>query len=125
EVPLRDELDFLRDYLDIQRVRFQGSLEVAEEVEDAALDALVPNLVLQPLVENAIEHGVSRVEDGTGRLTVRARRAGDRLVLDVEDNGPGLSEEASARSEQGVGLRNTRARLDALYGPAASLALGP
>jgi len=125
EVPLRDELDFLRDYLDIQRVRFQGSLDVAEEIEAGALDALVPNLILQPLVENAVEHGVSRVEHGAGRLTVRARRAGDRLVLDVEDNGPGLSDEAAERSAQGVGLRNTRARLDALYGPAAALALGP
>ncbi len=129
EVPLRDELDFLRDYLDIQRVRFQGSLEVVEDVAPDTLDALVPNLILQPLVENAVEHGVSRVEAGTGRLVLRARRAptpantgGDRLVLEVEDNGPGLT---AAGDRDGVGLGNTRARLEALYGEAQALTLRP
>ena len=122
EIPLRDELDFLRDYLDIQRVRFQDAVEIMEEIAPAVEDALVPNLILQPLVENAVEHGLARVEDGAGRLAIRARRAGDLLVLDVEDNGPGLTE---TQRDGGVGLKNTRARLEALYGDAATLALEP
>ncbi len=124
EVPLRDELDFLRGYLDIQRVRFQDRLEVAEDVTPEALDALVPNLVLQPLVENAVEHGVSRLEAGTGRIEIRARREADALVLEVRDNGPGLID-GEADREGGVGLSNTRARLDALYGAAHTLTLEP
>ena len=123
EVPLRDELDFLRGYLDIQRVRFQDSLDVEEEIEAGTLEALVPNLILQPLVENAVEHGVSRVEAGAGRLVIRAAREAGRLVLTVADNGPGLS--GAADRAGGVGLRNTRARLDALYGDAQTLTLEP
>jgi hypothetical protein len=126
EVPLRDELAFLRLYLDVQRVRFQGRLEVVEDVEPAALDALVPNLLLQPLVENAVEHGVSRVEEGVGRVEVRARTEPSpdgpdaRLVVTVRDNGPGPGE---PHGRAGVGLANTEARLAALYGPAARLRL--
>src|SRR5690606_5114565 len=124
EVPLRDELAFLRLYLDIQRVRFQGRLEVVEDVEPAALDALVPNLLLQPLVENAVEHGVSRVEEGAGRIAIHARiepapEGGERLVVSVRDNGPG----PEPVREGGVGLANTAARLEALYGHAAGLRL--
>jgi LytS/YehU family sensor histidine kinase len=126
EVPLRDELAFLRLYLDIQRVRFQGRLEVIEDIEPAALDALVPNLLLQPLVENAVEHGVSRLEDGVGRVEVRARiepspGSPDRLVVVVRDNGPGPGVEGARGS--GVGLANSEARLEALYGRDAGLRL--
>jgi two-component system, LytTR family, sensor kinase len=122
EVPLREELAFLRGYLDIQQVRFQGSLEVVEEVQPDALDALVPNLLLQPLVENAVEHGASRIEDGMGRIDIGARIDGADLVLTVRDNGPGL-DEPPARNASGVGLANTRERLAALYGDAAALRL--
>jgi two-component sensor histidine kinase len=122
EVPLRDEIQFLRDYLDIQHVRFQGRLEVDEDLSPEALDALVPTLILQPLVENAVEHGASRIEAGTGRILIRARREGDRLVLTVQDNGPGLGANGD-RDVGGVGLRNTRARLDGLYGDAGTLHL--
>jgi len=121
EVPLGDELQFLRDYLDIQQVRFQGRLEVVEDVASGLLDALVPNLILQPLVENAIEHGVSEMEEG-GHIEIAARREGDDLVLSVRDNGPGMDQEIPLR-ENGVGLRNTRERLEGMYGDAGSLLL--
>lgn len=118
EVPLREELAFLRRYIDIMEIRFQGRLHVETTVAEDTLDALVPNLILQPIVENALEHGVNRAA-GDGRITIGARRDGDRLVLSVRDNGPGLAEE----NESGVGLANTRARLEQLYGARAMLAL--
>lgn len=126
EVPLSEELSFLRDYLEIQRVRFQGRLEVREHVEDAALDALIPNLILQPIVENAVKHGGEQSERAV-RIAIRARIAEGtgRLALSVRDNGPGLAagaEERAARAGR-VGIANTRARLEALYGADASLSL--
>lgn len=123
EVPLEQELDFLRRYLEIMQVRFQGRLETEMIVEPDALQALIPNLILQPLVENAIKHGTGNTL-GTGRIEVRARREDDRLVLSVEDNGPGLGEDGAGAVEEGVGLRNTRARLEELYGEEQSLSLG-
>jgi LytS/YehU family sensor histidine kinase len=122
ETPLRSEVRFLRDYLDIQHVRFQGRLHVTEDIDADTLDALVPTLILQPLVENAVEHGASRIEEGMGRIEIGAHREGDDLVLIVRDNGPGL-EANGDRSIGGVGLRNTRARLDGLYGAAGTLRL--
>ena len=123
EVPLRDELQFLRDYLDIQQVRFQGRLQVVEDVPPDLLDALVPNLILQPLVENAVEHGVSGLEDG-GRIVIGARTDRNDLILSVLDNGPGIDPEQPLR-KNGVGLRNTRERLDGMYGDAGRLVLEP
>ncbi len=125
ETELREEVRFLRDYLDIQNVRFEGRLEVEEHIADETLQALVPTLILQPLVENAVEHGTMRVErDGVGRIRVIARREGGSLVLEVYDNGPGLGDNGS-RPAGGVGLNNTRARLEALYGLAGRLDLIP
>lgn len=118
EVPLREELAFLRRYIEIMEIRFQGKLQVAMNVGDDALDALVPNLVLQPIVENALEHGAARAE-GEGRIELSARRDGDELRLAVRDNGPGLDDGAAA----GVGVANTRARLEQLYGEFATLTL--
>ncbi|MDT0631156.1 histidine kinase [Rubrivirga sp. S365] len=126
-IPLRDEAAFLRDYLDVQRVRFQGRLDVEEAWAPGTLGALVPPLVLQPLVENAVGHGVGRIEDGVGTIRVGSRRDGDRLVLTVEDDGPGLGGAdltgadvggagSGGTGPGGVGLPNTRARLDALFG---------
>ena len=123
EIPLRQELAFLDRYLEIMRIRFQGSLEVTIDAGDDVQEALVPNLVLQPLVENAVKHGVSKVE-GAGRITIRARRDGDRTVLTVKDNGPGI-EGGALPGQEGVGLRNTRERLEQLYGSAQRLVLRP
>jgi two-component system, LytTR family, sensor kinase len=120
EVPLRDELDLLRRYLEIMEIRFQGRLTIDQRIDPRATDALVPNLILQPIVENALEHGVSRAK-GEGRVEIAAERRGDELVLTVRDNGPGLDE--STRS--GVGLTNTRARLAELYGERGTLDLAP
>lgn len=125
EVPLKQELRFLNGYLEIQQIRFQGKLEVEHEVAPDVLDALVPNLILQPIVENAIKHGTSQM-DGTGRIAVRARREGECLVLTVRDNGPGLagpSGDGAFGPNEGIGLRNTRARLAELYGDAQRLTL--
>ena len=123
EVPLREEAAFLRDYLDVQRVRFQGRLEVEWDWAPGTLDAPVPPLVLQPLVENAVGHGLGRKEEGVGVVRVSSRRDGGRLVLAVEDNGPGLDGPPSRPG--GVGIANTRARLEALYGEAGALKVGP
>jgi two-component system, LytTR family, sensor kinase len=117
EVPLREELGYLEKYLDIMKVRFQGRLEVVTAIEPAALDSPVPGFILQPIVENALEHGVSNIS-GTGRVEIRAHREGPRLVISVSDNGPGLADQ-----RDGVGLSNTRARLAQMYGQNASLTL--
>ncbi|HYC62062.1 MAG TPA: histidine kinase [Thermoanaerobaculia bacterium] len=118
EIPLRDELAFLRRYIEIMEIRFQGKLVVEMKIDESTLDARVPNLVLQPIVENALEHGVNRT-GGEGRIVIESLRDRGRLVLRVRDNGPGLS----ASNETGVGLTNTSARLAQLYGDAASLTL--
>jgi signal transduction histidine kinase len=122
-VPLRDELAFLDRYLELEQIRFAGRLKVNREVADATGDALVPNLILQPLVENAIKHGLaSMIQPGT--ITLRAARLPDqRLRLEVEDNGVGLGQ--GQLGGTGIGLTNCRARLRQLYGDRAQLQLGP
>lgn len=120
EIPLDRELELLGRYVEIMQIRFQGRLEVTTDVEARARDALVPNLVLQPIVENAIKHGSSRVE-GVGRVDVRAVVQGDTLLLTVRDNGPG--DGGAEPSSTGIGIRNTVARLEQLYGDAASFSL--
>lgn len=111
EIPLRKEMDLLRRYLEIMEVRFQGRLEISTDVEERAMEALVPNLILQPIVENAIKHGVSKIE-GPGRISLSGRVEGDQLVLRVENNAPFVQ----GGEGGGVGVRNTRARLAHLYG---------
>jgi CubicO group peptidase (beta-lactamase class C family) len=116
-IPLRKELEVLQVYLEIQETRFQDRLTVRLDVEREAEEALVPNLILQPLVENAIKHGIA-ARPGAGRVEILARRDGARLLLRVRDDGPGPSEgppRDSPRREGGVGLRNTRDRLELLY----------
>ncbi|HJR07491.1 MAG TPA: histidine kinase [Pyrinomonadaceae bacterium] len=127
EVTLEQEIEFLRCYLEIETVRFHDRLSVETDIEPQTLQARVPNLILQPLVENAIRHGISR-QSAPGRLAIRAARRGERLFVQVEDNGPGLaliSEGGSTHTSAhtatrtpsgGVGLANTRARLEHLYG---------
>lgn len=127
EVPLSRELAFLDRYLEIMQIRFQGRLEISNETDADTQDALVPHLVLQTLVENALKYGVNQ-QDGTGRIEVTATRAGDRLALRVRDHGPGLPIEPTTPNpsdDSGVGLRNSRARLEQLYGDAGTLELRP
>jgi two-component system LytT family sensor kinase len=123
EVPLSQELTFTHRYLEIMQIRFQGRLAIESQIEPGALDALVPNLILQPLVENAIKHGVSKIDDA-GRIEIHARRDGERLVMSVRDNGPRVGKNG-LRAGEGLGLRNTRERLAELYGTEQSLTLRP
>ena len=115
EVPLKEELDFLSKYLEIEQTRFRDRLTVVFDVQAETLDALVPNLLLQPLVENAIKHGIGP-RPTPGQIAVRARINGALLELDVQDNGVGLSAARLTDFNRGVGLSNTRSRLDHLYG---------
>jgi anti-sigma regulatory factor (Ser/Thr protein kinase) len=119
EVPLATELEFLASYLEIMKARFQDRLGVRLEVAPDAARALVPHLVLQPLVENSLTHCL---DDGGGRIRVAAAREADRLRLLVEDDGPGIVDPHEAFGK-GVGLTNTRERLRALYGDAQRLEL--
>jgi LytS/YehU family sensor histidine kinase len=121
EVPLRQELEFVEKYADIQRTRFRDRLAIRIEADPAALDALVPSLILQPLVENSIRHGVEEREQPAS-IAVNAERRGDRLLLSVADNGPGFPDYVlTPVPGRGLGLVNTRARLLALYGDAGRL----
>ena len=115
EVPLKEELEFLELYLDIQQMRFSDRLHVEMYVNPETLDALVPNLILQPLVENAIRHGVSR-RAAAGTVGVSVQRDGGLLRIRIYDDGPGLKRDDGGRTVEGVGLSNTRARLTQLYG---------
>jgi signal transduction histidine kinase len=130
EVPLAEELRFLEQYLAIEQVRFSDRLRVSFAVDDDVRDAAVPGFVLQPLVENALRHGIAdRAEDGV--VEIGARRDGADLVLWVRDNGPGLRPDAGAAAGAagaagavpgaGLGLANTRERLLTLYGERARL----
>ena len=120
EVPLSQELHFLEQYLAIEQVRFSDRLTVSFGVDEEVRDAPVPGFILQPLVENALRHGLaSRSEEG--RVEIEARREGDDLVLLVRDNGAGLP--PVERRAEGLGLANTRERLATLYGDRARLDL--
>jgi signal transduction histidine kinase len=122
EVTLAEELEFIRRYLDIQQTRFQDRLSVTIDVPAETLDARVPNQALQPIVENAIKHGLDG-RQGAGRIELRARGRASMLQLTVRDDGPGVKGGPSAPSHGGIGLSNTRARLEQLYGPLAALDL--
>jgi len=115
EVPLREELEFLELYLDIQQMRFPDRLRVRMEIEPETLDARVPNLILQPLVENAIRHGVSLAET-PGTVSISAYRSGRMLHVEVSDDGPGLQAGWRVEESGGIGLANTVERLKRLYG---------
>jgi two-component system LytT family sensor kinase len=119
EVTLKRELEYLDKYLEIEQVRFGSRLQVYRDIAPDTLDLLVPNLVLQPLAENAVRHGIAPRAEG-GRIDVHARLDGHSLEIEVSDDGPG----PSTGMYEGVGLANTRARLEQLYGPGARLELG-
>jgi two-component system LytT family sensor kinase len=122
EVPLRDELAFIRDYLDIEMIRFSDRLSVRYDVAPGIDDALVPHLILQPLVENALRHGLQPLARG-GILTISARTLGDQLELKVVDDGVGLHAAQQTNQRSGRGLTNVQSRLAALYGRQQSFEL--
>ena len=121
EIPLRQEFEFLERYLAIEQMRFGSRLRFSVEAASEILDAAVPQLILQPIVENAVRHGIAPYGCG-GEIVVRAVRDADRLLLTVQDSGPGILEHRLDAS-LGLGLSNTRARLSLLYGTAQQLAL--
>ena len=114
-ITLKDEVDFLRKYLQIEQTRLGDRLTVHWEIDGETLDCLVPNLVLQPLVENAIKHGIARKSE-SGIIRIRSRREGQMLWMEVEDDGSGPSESGLQSLNTGIGLSNTRARLSHQYG---------
>ena len=118
EISLRQELAFLDRYLEIQQVRFGERLRIEKEVDAAALEAHVPVLILQPLAENAIRHGIDP-DPAPGVVSIRAHRNGDRLLLAVANNG--AVAKMPSKPEGGIGLANTQARLQQLYGTNAKL----
>lgn len=115
EIPLREEIRLLRLYLEIVEIRYQGQLSSDVAFDADTHDALVPNLILQPLVENAMKHAIDRA-GGHGSISVRGVRSGEDLVLEVRDSGPGRGGATPAAGSSGVGLRLTTARLSELYG---------
>lgn len=122
EVPLNQEIRLLNLYLDIERLRYDDRLIVDFQIEPDTLDAVVPNLILQPIVENSIRHGISQRIAG-GHVHISARREDGSLLLSVRDNGPGLAQWDGRPVSEGVGLSTTRARLSQLYGAHQSLVL--
>jgi LytS/YehU family sensor histidine kinase len=122
EVPLWRELEFLRLYLSIEQVRFEDRLRVRIAPDAEVSDILVPHMVLQPIVENAVRHGLGQSEDAV-TIEVGATRANGSLALAVSDDGPGLS--PAGNGHTGIGLANTRSRLARLYGDRARLVVEP
>ena len=115
-VTLREELEAVDEYLDIERVRFGPSLLVEKQIDETSLDVIVPSMILQPLVENSIKHGLGR-KLGEGRITIRSSRREGHMVVEVLDNGVGLPQtRMEAESEHGIGLRNVNERLRVIYG---------
>jgi two-component system, LytTR family, sensor kinase len=115
EVPLTEELEFARRYLEIQQIRFQDRLDLRIEAEPCTLQARVPNLILQPLVENAIQHGIA-ARASSGLVALAASRNNGQLLIEISNDGPPLPEDWRMEASTGIGLANTRARLDQLYG---------
>jgi two-component system LytT family sensor kinase len=121
EIALKGELDSLDKYLEIEQVRFGDRLTVVRTIGPETLDLLVPNLILQPLVENAVRHSIAPRASG-GRIEICARREDGNLTIEVRDDGLGA---LTGQLREGVGLTNTRARLRQLYGSAQAMDLGP
>jgi LytS/YehU family sensor histidine kinase len=115
EVTLKDEVKFIDLYLDIQKVRFSDRLTARMEIDPETLNALLPNLILQPLVENAIRHGIA-LKNSAGLLVVKSFRRNGELHITVSDDGPGLSSDWQKKDHDGIGLVNTSERLKHLYG---------
>jgi two-component system LytT family sensor kinase len=120
--PLQQELDFIDDYLDIEVVRFgRDKLQIRKEIEPETLEMVVPSMILQPLVENALRHGIAPKIEG-GAITLRARRGNGRLIIEVIDDGVGISEQRQTEVyDSGIGISNVRERLQVVYGQDFSL----
>lgn len=123
KIPLHQEVESITSYIDIERIRFGDRLSVAMEIDEATLDALIPSFLWQPVVENAIRHGIATLPSA-GRITIRSKSVNGFLQLQVQDNGPGLpSHDTPPSGREGLGLANTRACLQQLYGDASFLHL--
>jgi two-component system, LytTR family, sensor kinase len=121
-VTLEDEIEFTRRYLEIERIRFQDRLTVDMDIDPQALEAEVPNLILQPLVENAMRHAVD-YNSGASRIQIAAHLQNDQLLMEVRDDGKDVKKIAGQNGAAGLGLKNTRARLSELYGEDYSFSL--
>jgi LytS/YehU family sensor histidine kinase len=121
EISLRAELDFLEDYLSLQRMLTRDAIDIALTVDPVVLHARVPAMILQPLIENALIHGA--IPSARGRVAITVERVGGDLEIKVRDNGPGVAAQPREVGRPGIGLANTRARLTHLYGRAASVVL--
>ena len=124
QVPLEEEMHFVERYLEIEKIRFEDRLQIDFEIARETLRASVPNLILQPLVENAVRHGVARVARNA-RIVIQSSAKDGNLFLKVQDNGAGISSNGGGPRREGVGLANTRARLQTLYGEDQSFDLQP
>ena len=113
---LESELALIEEYIELERLRFEDRLQIQFEIDDSALDATVPRWLLQPLVENAVVHGIQKKE-GVGLIVIRAATSNGKLHLSIEDNGQGLNEQLA----EGIGLGNTRKRLEEIYGGEAEI----
>jgi LytS/YehU family sensor histidine kinase len=120
EMPLGDELRLIDLYMNIARVRFADRLKTVVDIPPELRAAMVPTLALQPLVENAVRHGIGETERVV-TITISAKQQGDSLVLQVSDTGPGIPDGRNGDRSEGIGLSNTRSRLEQLYGARASL----
>jgi two-component system LytT family sensor kinase len=118
-VPLREELAAIDEYLDIERIRFGPSLVIEKDIDEKSLDVIVPSMILQPIVENSIKHGLSR-KVGEGRITIHTSRRAGHAVIEIVDNGVGMPVERDDRPDgerdHGIGLRNVNERLRVIYG---------
>lgn len=122
-IPLKEELEFIDSYLDIERVRFgSGKLVVEKVVEEDALNSYVPSMIIQPLVENAVKHGIGSRIDG-GRIVIRARRGLGSAIIEIEDNGSGFPANDRPENGLGIGLSNVNERLMVIYGAQYQLQL--
>lgn len=112
-VPLREELDFVKKYLDLEKERFQERLEIDIDVDDTILDEMIPPMLLQPLVENSVKHGLSSLIDG-GTISISIHKRNDKLMFEISDTGIGIADNQEV-FDKGIGLTNTRLRLEKMY----------
>jgi sensor histidine kinase YesM len=120
QVTLEEDLSFLRHYIDIQQMRFGDRLKFSVDIQPATQHALVPTFFLQPLIENAIQHGIAPYDiDGT--INIRSRISNDKLSIQIRDNGPGIDGDLESAEGSGVGISNSRERLRQLYGDDQSI----